>query len=471
MTLATLGIDTYQLTTLVAHADAGRLDHRVTMAFFFRRLPKTRNYVVACGIRHALAHGAQLALGDAEIATLMGHPLLGPALDARPALVHALRSLYGFDGEIHAVPEGTLLYSGPGLRTDGTPIVVGGAPLQLYTPMLRIETDIVRAKLVETPWLGYINHMSMVASKAARIVDVARGKPVIEFGARRTHPAAAIDATYAAYLAGCASTSNMAALQRFGIPATGTMDHFAVQAAERPGRRAHDAEAEFFATFFAAFPSASLMLVDTYDTDVGLREAVRATGGKLTGVRIDSNVSRETLLRARKILDEAGAPHAKIFVSDGLDEYRVRDLVDHADGFGVGENISCSPDAATGIGAVAKLVVNGYGKVTMKLAKGSGKATLPGALQAYRFADHDLIALASEPPPSGGRALLEHVWSGTRPIRELADLRTSRAYVRSQIEALPAGVRALEPAPSAWKLVASDALVAEIERVQTEGGL
>src|SRR6266702_4786473 len=101
MTLASLGIDTYQLTTLVAHADAGRLDHRVTMAFFFRRLPKTRNYVVACGIRHALAHGAQLALGDAEIATLMGHPLLGPALDARPALVHALRSLYGFDGEIH----------------------------------------------------------------------------------------------------------------------------------------------------------------------------------------------------------------------------------------------------------------------------------------------------------------------------------------------------------------------------------
>jgi nicotinate phosphoribosyltransferase len=471
MTLATLGIDTYQLTTLVAHADAERIDHRVSMAFFFRRMPKQRNYVVACGLRHALSHAAQIAFGDPEIATLLAHPLLGPALDTRPALLNALRAIRGFDGEIDAVPEGTLLFSGPGVKADGSPLLVRGAPLTLYTPMIRIRTDMIRAKIVETPWLGYLNHLSMVASKAARVVDAARGKPVIEFGARRTHPAAAIDSTYAAYLAGCASTSNIAALQRFGIPSSGTMDHFAVQASERPGRPACEAEASFFATFYAAFPGAALMLVDTYDTEAGIREAVKATNGKLGGVRIDSNVTRETLARARKVLDETGAPDAKIFVSDGLDEWRVRDLVDHADGFGVGECISCSPDASTGIGAVAKLVVNGYGKVTMKLSKGSGKATLPGELQAYRFADHDRITLASEPPPEGGRPLLEPVWRGTRPVRELADIATTRAYVRAQIEALPAPIRALEPAPSGWKLVASDALVAEIERVQNEGCL
>src|SRR4029077_7632512 len=103
--------------------------------------------------------------------------------------------------------------------------------------------------------------------------------------------------------------------------------------------------------------------------------------------------------RARALLSELGAPNAKIFVSDGLDEYRARELSSSVVGFGVGENISCSPDAATGIGAVAKLVVNGYGKITMKLAKGSGKATLPGELQAYRFDDHDLIALADEAAP------------------------------------------------------------------------
>src|SRR2546427_6369267 len=110
MTLATLGIDAYQLTTLVAHADAGRLEHRVSMAFFFRRLPKGRNYVVACGLRHALAHAEQMAFGEAEIGALLAHPVLGPALVARPALLGALRDLHGFRGEIDAVPEGTLLY-------------------------------------------------------------------------------------------------------------------------------------------------------------------------------------------------------------------------------------------------------------------------------------------------------------------------------------------------------------------------
>src|SRR4051812_32332360 len=192
MSLASLGIDTYQLTTLVAHADADRLAHRLRMAFFFRRLPKNRSYVVFAGLRHALEHAAQLALGPAELATILAHPLLGPALDARPALLETLRRLRGFEGEIDAVPEGTLLFSGPGVRTDGSPLVVAGKPLHLYTPMLQIHTDIVRAKILETPWLGYFNHMSMVASKAARVVDAAAGKPVIEFGARRTHPAAAV---------------------------------------------------------------------------------------------------------------------------------------------------------------------------------------------------------------------------------------------------------------------------------------
>src|SRR6185369_6962234 len=101
---------------------------------------------------------------------------------------------------------------------------------------------------------------------------------------------------------------------------------------------------------------------------------------------------------------ELGAKSARIIVSDGLDELRVAQLSE-ADGFGVGENITCSPDAAVGIGAVAKLTVNGYGKRTMKLARGTGKATLPGRVQVYRFADHDLVALADEPAPTGGRPL------------------------------------------------------------------
>ncbi len=471
MSLDTLAVDAYQLTTLVAHAAAGRLQQRVAMAFFFRKLPKGRNYVVFCGLRSILEQAAQLALDDAEIATLLNHPVIGPALAAHPEVTAALRALDGFDGDIDALPEGTLAFAGPALRTDGKPLTAAGTPLHIYTPLLQIRTDMVRAKLIETPWLGRINHMSMVASKAERVVDAARGKPVLEFGARRTHPAAAVDAAYAAYLAGCVGSSNLAAQHKYGVPSQGTMDHFFVQAAERPGVAVDDSEREAFSTFARVFPENAILLVDTYDTERGIRQAVAATDGKLNGIRIDSNVTVENLRRARRLLDELGAPHARILVSDALDELRVNELVEVADSFGVGENITCSPDSATGVGAVAKLVVNGYGKVTMKISRGSGKATLPGELQVYRFADHDIVALSDETAPSGGRPLLEPVWRGRGPVRELPSLDASRERVRRQVEALPPAVRGLQPASPPWKLVASDGLVARIGELVKEAGL
>jgi nicotinate phosphoribosyltransferase len=212
------------------------------------------------------------------------------------------------------------------------------------------------------------------------------------------------------------------------------------------------------------------MLVDTYDTERGIRHAVEATGGKLAAIRIDSNVSLASIARARALLIELGAPHVKIYVSDGLDENAVHDLADVADGFGVGENITCSPDAACGIGAVAKLVVNGYGKITMKLSKGSGKATLPGEIQAYRFADHDLVALADEPAPSGGRPLLEPAWRGRAPVAELPRVEDTRAYVRAQIDALPDDAKTLAPSPPQRVLVASDALATLVTRLAEEAG-
>ena len=472
MTLATLGIDAYQLTTLVTHADEGRLAHRVAMSVFFRKLPRSRSYVVFAGLRQVLAHARQMRFDDGEIDALLAHPLLGPALRTRPEVVTALREIDGFEGDIDAAREGTLAFAGPGHRTDGAPLLVGGAPLQLYVPLLQIKTDMVRAKLLETPWLGFVNHLSMIASKAARVTSAAAGKDVIEFGARRTHPQAAVDVSYAAYLAGATATSNLAAYARYGIPAVGTMDHFAVQASEREGEPVGVAEESFFAAFARAFPGAATLLVDTYDTERGIRHAVRATGGKLTGVRIDSNVTVENMRRARALLAELGAPHARIIVSDALDEHRVRELRDVVDGFGVGENISCSPDAATGVGAVAKLVVNGYGKVTMKLSKGSGKATLPGELQAYRLSDHDFIALAGEPAPSGGEPVLSPVWRGRKEVSGLPSLEESRAFVKESLARLPEELRSIDPPPkaAARKLVASDGLVRTIERLSKDAG-
>ena len=465
MSLETLTVDAYQLTTLVAHADAGRTDAAVAMAFFFRKMPRNRNYVLFCGLRQILEQAAAMRFDDGDVQTLLDDPLLGRPLRERPALVAALRALDGFTGEIDALPEGTPAFAGPALRTDGRPFTVGDTRIGIYTPLMQVRTDLLRAKLIETPWLGRINHMSMIASKAARVVEAARGKPVLEFGARRTHPAAAVDASYAAWIAGCTATSNVAALRRWGVPISGTMDHFFVQATEQIGEKWPDSERDAFAQFYRAFPHSSIMLVDTYATEDGIRHAVEATGGKLTGVRLDSNVTPETVRRARQLLDELGAPQAKIIVSDGLDEFRVAQL-DGADGYGVGENISCSPDAAVGIGAVAKLTVNGYGKLTMKLARGTGKATLPGELQVHRFADHDLVALGDEVVPSNGRKLLQPVWRGRHAVATPTPAE-ARAYTRAQIEALPPALRQLDAAP-AWPLVASDGLTARVAQLMKE---
>src|SRR5262249_8983173 len=123
MSLDTLAVDAYQLTTLLAHADAGRLTHRVSMGFFFRKLPARRNYVVFYGLRWILEQAAQQSLAPDELDAISSHPTLGPALAARPAVLDALRALRGFCGDIDALPEGTLAFAGPGLRSDGRPLV------------------------------------------------------------------------------------------------------------------------------------------------------------------------------------------------------------------------------------------------------------------------------------------------------------------------------------------------------------
>ena len=460
MSEQTTTVDAYQLTTLIAHADAGRLVQSVAMTAFFRKLPANRGYVVACGQRSIVEHAQQMCFSREELDTLLVHPVIGQRLRARPAILAALLSLDGFSGEIDAVPEGMPVFAGPGRRSDGTPLLVEGRPLTLYAPLLSIRCDMLLAKLVETPWLSRLNHQSMVASKASRVVSAAGEKPVLELGARRTQSQAAIDAAWAAAVAGCAGTSNIAAWMRYGIPSVGTMDHFFVQASEEPGLSTDESEHRAFAAFHATYGTSATYLVDTYDTVRGIRNAVRASDKQLGGIRIDSNVTVATVAQARALLDELGAPHAKIIVSDGLDEAKVARL-DGADGFGVGEQITCSPDSATGVGAVAKLTVNGYGRVTMKLSRGSAKMTLPGRIAAWRYGDHDLVAIEGEPVPAGGRALLEPLWRGGGPVVEEAAataLERARATCKRELAALPAGVRDLA-GPAPYPLVASDALV------------
>lgn len=438
-----LHIDLYQLTSLVAHWDSGRGGLPVGMNFFSRRLPRreldgapARGFLLWVGLRHCLEWLEKVHFTDEHIASLLEHPTLGPALAQRPSLVDALRS-WRFRGRIVAPAEGTPLWAGPAVRRDGSPLSIDGVNPTAMPPYLLVETDLLSAKLIETPLLSIINHMTMVGTKAAHIVLAAGGKTVLEFGQRRTHPLAAVDAAYAAFIAGVSATSNVEAWHRWRVPVAGTMDHFAIQAWERPGVPRHETETAFFRAFFDAFPSAAALLVDTYDTfgeRTGIRAAVAATGGKLHGVRIDSNLSVDSLRRARALLDSLGATQAKIAISGGLDEQAIAALAGApVDLYGIGERLVTSSDAPVGVGAVAKLCLID-GQPTMKLSRGSGKATLPGLVQAWRQDGQDLVGLRGEQHP--GTPLLQPVWVNDRPL-PLPSPAESRARAQHSLAALP----------------------------------
>ena len=438
-------IDLYQLTSLVSHFDAGRAHLPVTMSFFSRRLPKAldgspvRGFLVFAGLRRCLEWLQTARFDGPRLKTLAAHPMLGPALTERPEL-RALLEDWRFDGDIEAPAEGTPLWAGRAVGPDG-PIDVDGVRPSAQCPYLVVRTDLLTAKLIETPLLSIINHMTMVASKAARVVAAAGEKAVLEFGSRRTHPAAAVDAAYAAYIAGCAGTSNVEAHHRYGVPVLGTMDHFAIQSWERPGVARHASEQAFFKAFYGAFPDNSIMLVDTYDSygpETGIPAAVKATGGKLSGIRLDSRITADNIRKARRMLDDLGAPQARIVVSGGMDEHSIAALGDApVDAFGVGERIVTSPDAPVGVGAVGKLC-EVDGRPSMKLSRGSGKATLPGRVQVFRKDGIDTVARADE--ALDGDPLLRTVWNADGPI-DLPSPAAVRAHCRASIAALPAAAR------------------------------
>ena len=465
MTTPATHLDLYQLTSLVPHFDAGLADTPVTMAFFSRRLPKgldggpTRGYLLWIGLRRCLDWLADVRFDAAHLETLTAHPTLGAALKARPELQKRLLN-WRFRGAIDAPREGTALTAGPAVRMDGTPLAVDNVRPAAQTPYLVVRCDLLTAKLIETPLLSIINHMTMVGTKASHVVAAAGTRQVLEFGSRRTHPQAAVDAAYAAWLAGCAGTSNVEAHHRYGVPAMGTMDHFAIQAWERPDKPRHATERAFFESFYAAYPAAALLLVDTYDTygeQTGIRNAIRATQGRLSGIRLDSNITADNIHRARAILDAGGAKHATIVVSGGMDEHSIRALGDApVDAYGVGERIVTSPDAPVGVGAVGKLSMVG-GLPTMKMAMGSGKATLPGEVQVYRDdAGQDVVACADEILP--GEPLIQPVWRGDAalPLPSGAEVRD---YARLSVASLPIQARS----PRFTPVRVSDALAARVE--------
>ena len=441
-----LHTDLYQLTMAAGYFHSGMASTVASCELFVRRLPPWRRYLVLAGVDQAIDYVHALRFDEPQLAFLRELPALREAMT--PAFVDYLRD-FRFRGELWAVPEGTVVFAGE--------------------PLLRVRAPIIEAQLLETFLLSTINHATMVASKAARIVRAAQDAQVIEFGTRRTHPHAAVDAARAAYLVGAVGTSNVEAGMRYGIRVMGTAAHMWVMA--------HDSEEQAFANYVKVFPGASILLIDTYDTVRGAERAARVAGDRLKGVRLDSGDLAALSRQVRAVLDAAGCRATRIVASGDLNEYSIRELRQAGapiDIFGVGTELVASPDAPA-IGGVYKVVqLEREGRVVPIAKYSEGKATHPGAHQVYRrlgadgIPAGDIVALADEPAPPGTVPLLEtRIVAGAAvgepselgAAHEAARLGRAREHALSELDRLPAELHELEPGADLYPVRPSEPLV------------
>ena len=426
--------DLYELTMAAGYYEAGKAQQKATFELTIRRLPANRNFVVAAGLPQAIDYLLNLSYSGEEIDYLRSLPAFARVSEGFFEYLRGFR----FTGDVFAVPEGTPLFAGE--------------------PMMTVRAPVIEAQIPETYLLSALTFQTLIATKAARTVDAAAGRSVMDFGTRRAHtPEAGVLAARAAWLGGCVGTSNALAGFRYGVPVYGTAAHSWVLS--------FCSETESFRQLQRILGSSAVQLVDTYDPIEGTKKAA-GLGRPLWGIRLDSGDFPRLSRAARAILDEAGLRDAKIMLSGDLDEYRIRDLVrDGApvDAFGVGTQLATSADAPS-MGTIYKLVeldISGIKRFTAKMSE--EKSTLPGAKQIFRFDDHDVLGRSGE--CSKGKALLRPVLLGGKLVEPLPDLDTARARAAESIGKLPAALRALEPAEP-WPVRHSQDLSALIERTR-----
>ncbi|MDY7100471.1 MAG: nicotinate phosphoribosyltransferase [Actinomycetota bacterium] len=365
--------DHYELTMVDAALRSGVADRRAVFEVFARRLPEGRRYGVVAGTARVLDAIRAFRFGEAELAWLAAQEVLSD--DALAWLAG-----YRFGGHVWGYAE--------------------GEPYFPYSPILTVEAPFAEALVLETVVLSILNHDSAVAAAAARMVDAANGVPLIEGGGRRTHELAAPAAARAAWIAGFSATSNLEAGRRYAIPTVGTTAH-AFQLVHLDDERAFAAQRDRFG------PSGTY-LVDTWDIPDGIRAAVAAAGPELGAVRIDSGDHRLESQRARRLLDELGAPDAGIVVSGDLDEHKIAALA----GAPI-DRMLVGTELVTGAGMptahlVYKLVAvaegDGPEAPLVGVAKRSRrKETPPGPRVAHRTISPRGRAVAEVVRPSGGR--------------------------------------------------------------------
>ena len=406
--------DLYELSMGAAYVHNGLSEARASFELFVRKLPPVRSCLVMAGLRQVLDYLSALAFTEEEIEWIRRHEMFRYIGDE---FFERLRG-FRFTGDVWAMPEGTLAFANE--------------------PLLRIEGPLIEAQIAETFVLSMINFQTAIASKAARVVQAAAGRPVVEFGTRRAHtPFAGLYGARAAFIGGCMGTSNAQAGFEFGIPTFGTFAHSLPMAFE--------SEVAAFQGFWDAFREKTTFLIDTYDSLRGTERAARLAR-PFAAVRIDSGDFLDTSRKMRQILDRYNRQEVKIMATGDLNEYRIEDLTRlnaPIDSFGVGTELITSQDAPA-LGGVYKLVeIVRDGKVIRTAKFSKDKVTWPGRKQVYRLVEQerkafrrDVITVHDERPETPAsltaHPLLVPVMREGRQIHPETDLQLAQSRCREQ---------------------------------------
>ncbi|WP_374929817.1 nicotinate phosphoribosyltransferase [Kytococcus sedentarius] len=443
MNSTALMTDHYELTMVQAALRSGAAHRRSVFELFARRLPEGRRYGVVAGTGRFLEALADFTFGEAELEHLRRHRVVDePTLE--------WLADYRFSGDIHGYPEGEIYFG--------------------HSPLMVVESTFAEGVILETLALSMLNHDSAVASAASRMTAVAGDRPCIEMGSRRTSEGSAVAAARAAHVAGFASSSNLEAGRRWGVPTAGTAAHSFTLL--------HDDERAAFAAQVDSLGASTTLLVDTYDVTRGVQTAVEVAGTSLGGVRLDSGDLLGQAHAVRRQLDELGASDTRIVVTSDLDEYAIASLAaGPVDAYGVGTRLVTGSGHPTA-GMVYKLVSReGDDGVMVDVAKASAKKTsVGGRKHAMRrivdgVATAELVGIGEHPGGDGDdRELLVPLVQGGQVVvatgaEGLEAARERHAASRAE---LPAGALRLSAGDPAIPTMFIDEVPAPAEALGTE---
>ena len=448
--------DYYELTMGKADFDSGN-NAICTENYFVRSIPQGE-YLIAAGLEQVIHYILNLRFTDADLKWLKESK---PTPDMSDDFLDYLRH-FKFDGDVYAVPEGT--------------------PVFANEPLINVTGRSIDIQIFETYLLNMMNFQTLIATKTARIVHAARGRTCFDFGARRAHGRdAGILAARASFIGGAAGTSLVIAGQYFNIPYVGTVAHKFIM--DRPS------ELAAFRDYAKSFPHNTLLLIDTYDTIQGAKNAcvvgkeMRERGAQLRGVRLDSGDLLALSKSVRAIFDEAGLHDVQIFASNDLDEFQIDKLLAEGapiDGFGVGTRLATGanfnsltgeggPSALPGVYKHVERIEDERATGTMKLSEDTGKSTLPSRKQLHRRYDangnyvKDVISLWNEDLQNGEPLLVPIVRKGEL-VYSFPDLTTMQAKAKTELARLPEPYKRLTDAAE-YPVVLSTGLEALLEKL------